>query len=129
MTPTTPGKPTILIKVACFCSMVWRSVGKSINCHIVVAKSDVQPRKFDIFTLNLKKVQHFVSILHSCLESLVLFVTLDHKSSLKSLGYICSNSQKYIVWVKIIDFSFMPKIIRTLSKHHVPWRYFVNFLP
>ncbi len=34
---------------------------------------------------------------------------------LKSLGYICSNSQKYIVWVKIIDFSFMPKIIRTLK--------------
>ncbi len=39
---------------------------------------------------------------------------------LKSLGYICSKSQKYIVWVKIIDFSFMPKIIRTLSKDHVP---------
>uniref|UniRef100_A0A673KRF5 Gap junction protein n=1 Tax=Sinocyclocheilus rhinocerous TaxID=307959 RepID=A0A673KRF5_9TELE len=39
---------------------------------------------------------------------------------LKSLGYICSNSQKYIVWVKIIDFSFMPKIIRILSKDHVP---------
>ncbi len=31
-------------------------------------------------------------------------VTLVHKTSLKSLGYICSNSQKYIVWVKIIDF-------------------------
>ncbi len=43
------------------------------------------------------------------------YVTLDHKTSLKSLEYICSNSQKYIVWVKIIDFSFMPKIIRTLS--------------
>ncbi len=41
-------------------------------------------------------------------------MTLDHKTSLKSLGYICSNSQKYIVWVKIIIFSFMPKIIRTL---------------
>ncbi len=27
-------------------------------------------------------------------------VTLDHKTSLKSLGYICSNSQKYIVWVR-----------------------------
>uniref|UniRef100_A0A9J8BYV7 E3 ubiquitin-protein ligase n=1 Tax=Cyprinus carpio carpio TaxID=630221 RepID=A0A9J8BYV7_CYPCA len=40
--------------------------------------------------------------------------TLEHKSSFKSLGYICSNSQKYIVWVKIIDFSFMPKIIRIL---------------
>ncbi len=47
------------------------------------------------------------------------YVTLDHKTSLKSLGYICSNIQQYIVWVKIIDFSFMPKIIRTLSKDHV----------
>ncbi len=47
-------------------------------------------------------------------------VTLEHKTSLKSLGYICSDSQKYIVWVKIIDFSFMPKIIRILSKDHVP---------
>ncbi len=49
-----------------------------------------------------------------------IYVTLEHKSSLKSLGYICSNSQQYIVWVKIIDFSFMTKIIRTLSKDHVP---------
>ncbi len=32
------------------------------------------------------------------------------------------------IWVKIIDFSFMPKIIRILSKDHVPWRYLVNFL-
>uniref|UniRef100_A0A672RVD9 LRRC8 pannexin-like TM region domain-containing protein n=1 Tax=Sinocyclocheilus grahami TaxID=75366 RepID=A0A672RVD9_SINGR len=46
--------------------------------------------------------------------------TRQHKSSLKSLGDICSNSQQYIVWVKIIDFSFMPKIIRILSKDHVP---------
>ncbi len=28
--------------------------------------------------------------------------------SISSTG-ICSNSQQYIVWVKIIDFSFMPK--------------------
>ncbi len=49
-----------------------------------------------------------------------IYVTLEHKSSLKSLGYIYSNSQKYIVWVKITDFSFMPKIIRILSKDHVP---------
>ncbi len=41
--------------------------------------------------------------------SALMCVTLDHKTSLKSLEYICSNSQKYIVWVKIIDFSFMPK--------------------
>ncbi len=50
----------------------------------------------------------------------VVYVTLDHKTSLKSLGYICSNSQKYTVCVKVIDVSFMAKIIRTLSKGHVP---------
>ncbi len=44
----------------------------------------------------------------------VPYVTLEHKSSHKSLGYIYRNSQKYIVWVKIIDFPFMPKIIRIL---------------
>ncbi len=50
----------------------------------------------------------------------VKYVTLDHKTSHKNHGFICSNSQKYIVWVKIIDFSFMPKIIRILSKDYVP---------
>ncbi len=39
---------------------------------------------------------------------------MERKSSVKLLGYIYSNSQKYIVWVKIIHFSFMPKIIRIL---------------
>ncbi len=34
----------------------------------------------------------------------------------QSLGYICSNSQQYIEWVKIIDFYLMAK----LSKDHVP---------
>ncbi len=53
---------------------------------------------------------------------------MKHKSSLKSLGYICSNSQQYIVWVKIIHFSLMPKIISILGKDHVPLIYFVNFL-
>ncbi len=43
-------------------------------------------------------------------------------------GVYCSNSQQYIVWVKIIHFSFMPKIISILSKDHVPLIYFVNFL-
>ncbi len=33
------------------------------------------------------------------------YVTLDYKNRLKSLGNICSNSQKYIVWGKIINFS------------------------
>ncbi len=30
------------------------------------------------------------------------------------IRYICSDRQQYIVWVKIIYFSFMPKIIRIL---------------
>ncbi len=34
----------------------------------------------------------------------IIYVTLDHKTSLKSLGCICSNSQQYIVWVKCIFF-------------------------
>ncbi len=40
-----------------------------------------------------------------------IYVTLDHKNSLKSLGYICSNSQKYIVWVKM----FYCKYIKTFN--------------
>ncbi len=61
-------------------------------------------------------------------ESECVSETLDHKTSLKSLGYICSKSQKYIVWVKIKN-NFMPKIIRILSKDHVPLSSFVNVLP
>ncbi len=53
-------------------------------------------------------------------------LTLEHKTSLKSLGYICSISQKYSVWVKIIHFTFKTKIIRTLSKDRVPLIYCVN---
>ncbi len=41
-------------------------------------------------------------------------MTLEHRSSHKQHGDIYSNSQKYIVWVKIIHFYFMPKIIRIL---------------
>ncbi len=38
-----------------------------MNCHIIVAKCDVRPRTFDMFTLNLKKcVNDFISILHRC---------------------------------------------------------------
>ncbi len=62
------------------------------------------------------------------IKTIYTYVNLDHKTRLKSLGYICSNSQKCIVWVKTIYFYFMPKIIRTLSKDHVPLRYLVNFL-
>ncbi len=50
-----------------------------------------------------------------------IYMTLDHKTSHKYNGYIFSNSQKYIVWVKIMNFSLMPKIIRISSKDHVPF--------
>ncbi len=58
--------------------------------------------------------QSFLPLIFIICTKKTINVTLEHKSSVKSLGYICSNSQKYIVWVKIIDFSFMPKIIRIL---------------
>ncbi len=78
------------------------------------------------FSLQNAGYKHF-GILHTIL--LAPHVTLEPKHSLRSLGYICSKSQKYIVWVKMINFYFKPKIIRILSKDHVPWRYFVNVLP
>ncbi len=40
------------------------------------------------FYVAKKKVNHM---------SLVQYVTLEHKTSLKSLGYICSNRQQYTV--------------------------------
>ncbi len=72
--------------------------------------------------------RQFVPIIKNCFNHTLLFfalfgtehwfrsryVTLEHKSSVKTLGYIYNNSQKYIVWVKIIDFTFTPKIIRIL---------------
>ncbi len=77
-----------------------------------------------MFLFNSPKV--FVEVVP---KGSLLYVILDHKSSLKSLGYICSKGQKYIAWIKIINLSFMPKIIRILSKDHGSFRYFVNFLP
>ncbi len=50
------------------------------------------------------------------LQEDVEYVTLKHKTSLKSLGNICSNRQQYSVWVKMIDFYFMPKIDRSIDK-------------
>ncbi len=46
-----------------------------------------------------------------------IHVTLEHKSGLKSLGYICSNSQKCIVWV--IDFSFMGKSLKIMFHEYI----------
>ncbi len=61
----------------------------------------------------LSSINKTCSLVHG-LKYILIYVTLEHKSSVKSLGYIYNNRQQYIVWVKIIDFSFMPKIIRIL---------------
>ncbi len=54
-------------------------------------------------------------------SDLSLLLVYHCKAAFKqSALYICSNIQKYTVWVKIIDFYFMPKIIRILSKDDVP---------
>ncbi len=62
----------------------------------------------------------------TCLGTTTIFVTLDHKTSLKSGVYLIAKNtlhgQNY-------RFFFMPKIIGILSKDHDPWRYFVHFLP
>ncbi len=42
------------------------------------------------------------------------YIDMEHKSSHKQHSYIYSDRQQYIVSVKIMDFSFMPKIIRIL---------------
>jgi len=42
-------------------------------------------------------------------------VTLDHKTSHKSHWYIFVAIANTIVWVKMIGFYFMPKIIRILK--------------
>ncbi len=59
MAPTTPGKPTILIKLACFCNMFWQSVGKSINCNIVVANEMSDLGNFISSPLIKKKSSRF----------------------------------------------------------------------
>ncbi len=56
-----------------------------------------------------------------------LYVTLDHKTSLNSTIILVAIAKNTLFGSKIIDFSIMPKVIRMLSKDHVPWRYFVNF--
>ncbi len=43
-----------------------------------------------------------------------LYMTLEHRRSHKQHRYICSNSQQYIVWLKMINVYFMPKVIRIL---------------
>ncbi len=61
-------------------------------------------------------------------------VTLELKISLKLLGYIFNNSKKMHSFSGILDAFdnksfFMPKIIRILSKDHIPLIYLVHFLP
>ncbi len=57
MAPTTPGKTSMLIKVACFYNMALAVSWKVNKLPYSSGQSDVRPRKFDIFTLIKKKLQ------------------------------------------------------------------------
>ncbi len=81
----------------------------------------------DISAFNLKSSSEKVS------ESGTLSQICDPGAQNQSQNQ--SKSQSYwgifvanIVWVKMINFSFMPKIIRILRKDRVLLKYFVNFL-
>ncbi len=50
-------------------------------------------------------------------ELYIHYVTLDHKTSLKSLGFICSSSQNTLYWPNLQIFILCQKIS---SKDHVP---------
>ncbi len=90
----------------------------SVSIVVYLQRDAHMDKRFKVHRYWLE-TEHFIYI--------YIYVTLDHKSSLKSLGYICNNSQQYIVWVKIIDFSFMPKIFRILSKDHGSMKIFCKF--
>ncbi len=71
---------------------------------------------FYFYKLNLNWMESLQALRQCTYKT---FTLRDHvwpwsTKALTSLGYICSNSQKYIVWGKNIDFYFMPKIIRIL---------------
>ncbi len=142
--------PTLLLISLWICSRIYNPKAKQVIFYTAyVIRLDCNHLKNSVYSkiMTRKQVQFSHAAQHnikydvtrSFCESkthftttAVLFmthVTLEHKTSLKLLGYVCSNSQKYTVWVKIIYFSFMPKIIRILRKNYVPWRYLVIFVP
>ncbi len=82
--------------------------------HLLSANVNSFVNFCDLFHISDKYILTLLLLLFINILTQNAFVTLEHKTSVKSLGYICSNNQKYILWVKIIKFYFMPKIIRIL---------------
>ncbi len=93
----------------------------------MLLKNDIKPyRDFGIILNNhAALVWYFVTNCTIWTHYSVLYMYIcdpGEQNSLMYHGYICSNSQKYSVWIKMIHFYFMSKIIRILSKY-VPWIY------
>ncbi len=86
-----------------------RSVLKCVHEHSHVFNLINNICKYCCFLKYSFKSASVHSIQLSMLFLYFLCVILEHKTRLKSLGYICSKSQKYIVWVKIIYFLFYAK--------------------
>ncbi len=54
----------------------------------------LRPSSFILVFKYIFILPHFIKVAIYSYVQLSISVTLEHKSSLKSLGYICSNSQK-----------------------------------
>ncbi len=88
-----------------------------------------------IWMLNYIKLNH-TSLQHASKLSLMSSYKVTHflKTScmrLWSIFSVLSSTGVFVavaIWVKSIDFYFMPKLIRRLCKDNVQLRYFVNFL-
>ncbi len=53
-------------------------------------------------------------------------MTLEHKTSLKSLGYICSNSQKYIINVALTEINEVEVLKMIKTKTHIYIYIYIN---
>ncbi len=67
-------------------------------------------RRITCMTVSVQRCSTLIIIRYVSCTSKSAYVSLEHKPS-----HIWSNSQQYIVWVKIMHFIFKPKIIRLCS--------------
>ncbi len=79
---------------------------KGVQCWILVQYGH------DMFKIN--ELQNSASRKRHVSRGQGLYLTWEHKHSLKLLGIFVAIAKKYIVWVKIIYFYVMSKIIRIL---------------
>ncbi len=80
---------------------------------------------FTVFCLYAKNTPNA----QKCKSESAQMWTWTSKPVISSTSIFVAIANNTLYGSKLLIFSFMPKIIRIFSKDHVPWRYFVNFLP